>query len=297
MDIGSNTVKVTVYECDAGRRLRPLYGDAHTVRIGYRVSETGRISEERLERLLDVLRRYETRAVELGASQFLAVATQALRVAANSQEAVASIERETRWRVNVIDADEETRLTLEGARPWIEPGVVNVVADIGGASTELIAVRADGNLESSGSVPTGSGMLFDEEIGTSPPPDGSMARARERASTALGKSGLVPYSARMLLLPGGTGHYLNLLTGSLSSGAELAPDRLELLADWLGSRHAIETMERIPVQFDRAQVLPASFAIVEALVLRCSPQRILAIPSGIRDGVARTLCEGGQSTG
>ncbi|MDQ4044268.1 MAG: hypothetical protein M3173_02315, partial [Chloroflexota bacterium] len=254
-------------------------------------------SDERLARLIDALRRYEDRAVELGAGRFLAVATQAFRIANNSDEAVASIERETRWRVSVIDANEETRLTLEGAKPWIEPGVVNVVADIGGASSEIIAVRTNGSLQASGSVPIGSGMLFDEEIGASPPPDGSLARARARASTVLAEGGLVPCSAATLLLPGGTGHYLNLLTSSLSPGAKLAPDKLGMLANWLGSRHALETMERIPVQLDRAQVLPASLVIVEALVLRCNPQRILAIPSGIRDGVARTLCGGGQSAG
>jgi exopolyphosphatase / guanosine-5'-triphosphate,3'-diphosphate pyrophosphatase len=290
VDIGSNTVKVTVYACHNGR-LASLYSDADTVRIGHRVGETGRISDERLERLLEALRRYEARAIELDASRFLAVATQAFRIAGNVRETVERIERETRWRVEIIDAEEETRLTFEGARPWMEPGVASVVADIGGASTEIISVRPDGGPERSGSVPIGSGLLYDEEIGDSPPPRGSLDRARERAASIIAASGVVPASAHTLLLPGGTGHYLNLLAGSLAPGATLAPEHLALLRAWLGSRHAIETMERIPVQIDRAQVLPASFAIVEALDLRCHPKRILAIPSGIRDGVARTVCQ------
>ncbi len=290
VDIGSNTVKMSVYACDGGTDLRTLESAADTVRIGHRVGETGEISAERLERLISTLRHFQTRAIAHDADTFLAVATQAFRIARNSAAAVARIEAETRWRVRVIDGEEETELTLTGARPWIEPSVVNVVADIGGASTEVITVTADGNVAQAGSIPIGSGLLYDDAIGASPPPAGSLHRARDRADGVLTESRLLPVTCDTLLLPGGTGTYLALLVGALSPGADLAPHTLGALHEWLGTRHALETMERIPVQLDRAQVLPAGLAIVEALVLRIRPQRIVALPSGIRDAIARGVC-------
>jgi exopolyphosphatase / guanosine-5'-triphosphate,3'-diphosphate pyrophosphatase len=291
VDIGSNTVKMSVYACDGGTELRTLESAADTVRIGHRVGETGEISEERLERLIGALREFQSRASTHDVEVFLAVATQAFRVARNSAAAVARIESETRWRVRVIDGEEETALTLAGARPWIEPGVVTVVADIGGASTEVITVTADGNDAQAGSIPIGSGSLFDEAIGSSPPPAGSLLKARDRAGGVFTESLLLPVACDNLLLPGGTGTYLALLAGALSPGTDLAPHTLDALHEWLGTRHAVETMERIPVQLDRAQVLPAGLAIVEALVLRIRPQRIVAMPSGIRDGIARSVCQ------
>jgi exopolyphosphatase / guanosine-5'-triphosphate,3'-diphosphate pyrophosphatase len=290
VDIGSNTAKLSVYACTHHDGPTLLLTDADTVRIGYRVTETGVIAPDRLDRLIDCLTRYERAARELNATSFMGVATQAFRIASNSAGAVARIERETSWTVRVIGADEETELTIEGARPWLVAGQENLVADIGGASTEVIAVAPDGAIVSSGSVRVGSGLLYDEEIQSSPPPTGSLDRARERALAAFDGAGVLPPESANLLLPGGTGQYLERLLSTLTPSATLKPDGLEAVHDWLASRHALETMERIPVQLDRAHVLPASLAIVEALVLRLCPTNILAVPSGIRDGIAHRVC-------
>jgi exopolyphosphatase / guanosine-5'-triphosphate,3'-diphosphate pyrophosphatase len=293
VDIGSNTVKLSVYVCSADGELVALHHDADTVRIGYRVAETGRIDDQRRDRLIATLQRYEQVARTHGATTFFAVATQAFRIASNTIDVVEAIARGTSWTVRVIDAVEETALTIAGAVPWLIAGESNVVADIGGASTEVIAIDTDGSPTGSASVPIGSGLLFDELILHSPPPESSLERVRDRAAEALDASGVLPEIAQNLLLPGGTGQYLGMLLNSLEPGNKLAPDRLATLHEWLARRHAIETLERIPIQLDRAQVLPASLAIVEALVLRIRPHRIMAVPSGIRDGVARTICQAG----
>ncbi|HYH11028.1 MAG TPA: hypothetical protein VD789_01645, partial [Thermomicrobiales bacterium] len=222
VDIGSNTVKLSVYDCrDDGPQ--GIVHDADTIRVGYRVSETGAVSPERVERLVECLLRFEDMARSHGAVTFHAVATQAFRIARNTRSIVERIERETSWRVRVIDAAEETRLTIEGAQPWLAAGRVNVVADIGGASTEVIAVDPEGMVRSGGSIPVGSGLLFDEEITASPPPAGSVDRARERVTDLLDSSGLVPGRASVLLLPGGTGRYLRLLLESIDPTIPFGP--------------------------------------------------------------------------
>lgn len=290
VDIGSNTVKLTVYACAPGGTLAALEHSADTVRVGYRLTETGVIADDRLERLIEGLRRYEALARGHGADTFLAVATQAFRLASNTAAVIEEVEAATAWRIRVLSGEEETRLTIEGARPWLVPGEWNVVADIGGASTEIIAVSPDREISSAGSHPIGSGLLFDEEIGSSPPPEGSLERCISRVSVLLAQQDPLPPNARNLLLPGGTGYYLEQLIESIAPAQSFDPLALGPLHDWLGTQHAILTMERIPVQYDRALVLPASLAIVEALVLRLGPQKLEAVPSGIRDGIARQHC-------
>ena len=289
VDIGSNTVKVSAFGCTDGD-LDELAADADTVRVGWRVAETGRIAPDRQQQLLETLKRFERLARSHGAEEYHAVATQAFRTAHNAQDVIDAVHAHTSGRVKVITPEEETTLTRAGAERWIDSGVVTVVADIGGASTEIVTVDENRNTTASGSVPIGSGLLFDEEINSTPPPAGSIERARTRAGTTFDATSLVPDMAHTLLLPGGTGHFLNLLVASISNGATLEPDTLGPLHSWLSEHDAQETMSRIPVQLDRAKVLPASLAVVEALVLRCTPQRILAVPSGIRRAVAQEAC-------
>jgi exopolyphosphatase/guanosine-5'-triphosphate,3'-diphosphate pyrophosphatase len=290
VDIGSNTVKVSVYRCLGPHQPVSLRHDADTVRIGYRVAETGVLAEERADRLLATLARFEANARALGATAFTGVATQAFRIAGNAGEVIERIHRETAWRIRVIDAGEETRLTVAGSRPWLVEREANLVADIGGASTELASFSPDGSAIAAASIPIGSGQLFDKYLGASPPPAGLLERAKQAALHAIDASGVVETGVPNLLLPGGTGQFLKMLLESLAPGEPFDPQALCNLHDWLAHRHAIETMERIPIQLDRAQVLPASLAVVEALVLRSNCQAIVAIPSGIRDGIAIGMC-------
>lgn len=290
VDIGSNTAKVSIYVCFPGHGPVAMEHDADTVRIGFRVAETGRIARDRLERLIGTLSRFEAAARRLGATAFSGVATQAFRIAENADDALAAIASRTSWRIRVIDAAEEIRLTATGARPWLPSGDPSVIADIGGASTELIAIDAAGAVAASGSVPIGSGVLYDRAITSSPPPAGSVDRARDLALDAIDAAGILPEATSSLLLPGGTGQYLTMLHQRLAPNEEFAPSSVDALHQWLATRAAEETMDAIPVQLDRAQVLPASLAVVEALVLRSHPQRLIAIPSGIRDAIAAGLC-------
>ncbi len=290
VDIGSNTVKTSVYICFPGHGPVAMEHDADTVRIGYRVAETGRIADDRLERLIATLNRFEASARRHGATAFTGIATQAFRIAENAAEALEAIEARTAWRIRIIDAGEEIRLTAAGARQWLAAGESTVVADIGGASTELIAIDAEGAVTASDSIPIGSGLLFDRAISTSPPPPGTVERARDLALEAIDASGIVCAPTGSLLLPGGTGQFLSMFLERLSPGRGFEPGALTVLHEWLATRPATDTMTVIPVQLDRAQVLPASLAVVEALVLRCDPQRLVAIPSGIRDAIAEGIC-------
>lgn len=296
VDIGSNTAKVSVYLCLPGHGPVALEHDADTVRIGYRVAETGHIDADRLERLIETLERFEQAGRRIGATTFTGVATQAFRIAENSAEALEAIETRTSWRIQIIDANEEVRLTAAGARQWLSAGEPSVIADIGGASTELISIDAAGSITASGSVPIGSGLLFDRAIAASPPPAGSVEQARDLALESVDASGILPDSTDCLLLPGGTGQFLSMLHQHLRPGETFGPDAIRPLHDWLATRAAADTMKAIPVQLDRAQVLPASLAVVEALVLRSGPQRLVAIPSGIRDAIAAGLCPPADSS-
>jgi len=87
------------------------------------------------------------------------IATQACRTAANGAEFIARVRNEVGLDLEVIDRETEARLAVAGASPLIAPDARNVlVFDIGGGSTELMWISAEGaghKLEQWTSLPEG----------------------------------------------------------------------------------------------------------------------------------------------
>lgn len=95
-----------------------------------------------MERVARAVAGYAGRASELAAGRPLAVATSAVRDAANGTEFLERLESATGVRTRLLVGEDEARMTLRGvgsARTGSEP---LVVCDIGGGSTEVIAGHA-----------------------------------------------------------------------------------------------------------------------------------------------------------
>lgn len=291
VDIGSNTVKLYVFDCDSHGEPVIISHHADTVRVGHGTSITGRIADDRTKRLVASLQHMERTAWEYGAIHLFAVATEAFRRASNAADVQQIIHDTTTWRVDIISGDDETQLTFGAAKPFITTGSETVIADIGGASTELVVVSSSGVLDAAGSVALGSGTLFDEIINASPPPMGALASARQCSIERLRQSGLLPHAADCLLLPGGTGHFLQELLTIIDSSAVLDRHGLQVLNGWLSTTPASESAKALGIQVQRARVLPAGLAVVEALVAELQPNSTQAIPSGIALGMARRICQ------
>lgn len=290
VDIGSNTVKLTVFVCDDDGQPRLIHHESDTVRIGHGVSASGLISASRVTRLLDCLRRMETDARLHGSNDFLAVGTQAFRQATNGTQVRDKILAQTSWSLEIINGNEEARLTLEGAREFLDAGRLTVIADVGGASTEIVVISPSGAMTSGGSVPVGSGSVFDDRIKVCPPPAGTLSAATKEAMIRFRGSGLLPSPVDVLLLPGGTGNLLRKLLTTIVPAAALDRSGLALLHAWLATDDGNTTAARLAIQVERAQVLPASLAIVESLVELLAPEEIKAIPSGVGHGIAQMVC-------
>jgi exopolyphosphatase/guanosine-5'-triphosphate,3'-diphosphate pyrophosphatase len=290
VDIGSNTVKLYVFVCDNHGEPESIFHHADTVRVGHGIAASGRISDTRAARLVATLQYMEREARSKGATRLFAIATEAFRQVANAEDVQQAVHDQTGWSVDIISGDDETRLTFEAAQSFITEATSTVIADIGGASTEFVVVSAHGVVTAAGSVALGSGSIFDEHVGASPPPPGTLRTATRRSVAILRQSCLLPTSTDHLLLPGGTGHFIQELLAIVDSSAVLDRRSLSILSGFLASQEAAETAELLGIQVQRARVLPAGLAIVEALTAELQPTVARAIPSGIGLGMARRIC-------
>jgi exopolyphosphatase/guanosine-5'-triphosphate,3'-diphosphate pyrophosphatase len=284
-DLGTNTIKVSIAEVGASGALRELVDGAETIRLGAGIERTGGIEPERIELCLGVLKAYEARGTALGATTFIGVATEALRIARNGSELLDRIGRETSWDIHIISGDEEARLTFLGLRDHLPATGRALIVDIGGGSTELVLTEG-GEMIASESVPIGSGRLADRFFHADPPSPDALAAAAEDARAALAASDLLR-DIEHVLLSGGNGVFLARLAEQLFPDDPINVALVErLLADF-ATVPAQVTADRLGIAHERARVLPAGAALALAALRLAQPRTIAGIPSGIRIGLIR----------
>jgi exopolyphosphatase/guanosine-5'-triphosphate,3'-diphosphate pyrophosphatase len=255
----------------------------------------------------DKLRR---RNVDLARS----VATEACRRAANGAEFIERVRRETGIVLDIISAGEEARLAVLGCHILLEPGPgPALIFDIGGGSTELVllepGVSAPRILDWV-SVPWGVVSL--SESSGREGEDEDSRRARYGEMRGLVETSFAAFAERLAPLrraaEAGTGHPLRLL-GTSGTVTTLASVHLDLpqydrnAVDGLivpaAAMRAINTRlsgmsiaqrRELPcIGRDRADLVVAGCAILEAILDLWPADRLGVADRGIREGILRSL--------
>ncbi len=148
IDLGTNTVRILVADPDPAAALRPLWADQTVTRLGEGLTERGTLAPAAADRTLAAVRRFRERALALGATEVLLVATAAVRQARDGREFLARLRAEPGINPRVVSGEEEAGLTLLGAS-WGLGGVAGTFAllDIGGGSTEVLVAEGGRVLE------------------------------------------------------------------------------------------------------------------------------------------------------
>jgi exopolyphosphatase/guanosine-5'-triphosphate,3'-diphosphate pyrophosphatase len=115
-----------------------------TVRLGDRDKQSGRLTNEAMDRAMTALKRCQDIAKSLNAEDVVAVATSAVREAPNGHAFLQQIEDELGLIINLISGPEEARRIYLGVLSGIEfNNQPHVIIDIGGGSTEIILGDGD----------------------------------------------------------------------------------------------------------------------------------------------------------
>ncbi|MBI1779083.1 MAG: Ppx/GppA family phosphatase [Proteobacteria bacterium] len=136
LDIGSNSIRLVVYDREC-RTPVPIFNEKVLCGLGRGLAETGRLSAAAMASARENLVRFVAIARAMGVRRMDALATAAVRDAANGREFVSDIERRSQIKVRVISGEEEARLSALGVLSAI-PDADGVMGDLGGASLELV---------------------------------------------------------------------------------------------------------------------------------------------------------------
>jgi exopolyphosphatase/guanosine-5'-triphosphate,3'-diphosphate pyrophosphatase len=284
IDIGSNTTRILVAEpCD--NQLRKVMEQRAYTRIGQAKDRRGKINQDKIEEVAEVVETQVRLAREVGAEAFRAVATAAIREAPNAKKVVRQISERAGIPVSVVSEKEEGHLAFLGATKGLGHPVEGRVAvvDVGGGSTEItLGTIADG-VEDVRSWPLGSGSLADDLIDSDPPSPAEIRKIRERVEDMFGDTEVNRPDHAVAV--GGTATSLRRMVGTV-----LEYETLERGIRILSSDTAVAVGRQFELDPVRVRLLPTGILILE------KASEILGLPlqigrGGIREGVIRELVE------
>lgn len=137
IDIGSNTVLLLIASIE-NKTLIPILNKYETPRLGKGLNIGGKIENERVTHLLEILYEYKVLTEKYNCRKIIVTATNAFRIASNSTKIVSSIKNELSLEVDIILGDREAELSFYGASSSFPNFDKKIVIDIGGGSTEII---------------------------------------------------------------------------------------------------------------------------------------------------------------
>lgn len=164
IDLGTNSFRMLIADISSGG-LTERRKDLVTTRLGEGLGTTGRIGQAALERSISCLLEFQDIMHSEGVETCRAVATSAVREAANQADFLAAL-REACWlEIDVISGLEEAALSYQGVVKGLHLDHNPLVADLGGGSTEFVCLDERHALEMSLAV----GAVRATEAGWSAP--------------------------------------------------------------------------------------------------------------------------------
>lgn len=141
LDLGTNNCRLLIAIPQDRGGFRVIDGFSKIVRLGEGLSQTGRLSQEAMDRSVEALKICAEKLNNRKIKRQRLIATEACRQAANGAEFLARVKRESGLDLEIVTRETEARLATEGCGSLMDKkSDAAVLFDIGGGSSELILV-------------------------------------------------------------------------------------------------------------------------------------------------------------
>lgn len=294
IDIGTLTCRLLIADVPADGPLKELRSERRILRLGEGVDRTNRLDRAAMDRVLQCLITWRDVIDGYRVDACAAVATSAVRDAANRGEFLERVKREAGFDVEVITGDEEARRTMLGIRSGLPAGVDEMLAlDVGGGSTEFILDRP-GLAPVVRSIDIGVVRLCERVLRHDPPAADEIRQARDwiRRETEAAVSGMPPRAAHTFVGTAGTITSLAAMAQKLPAyeparihNYRLALDTVRELEQILLSHRKADRVGLPGLEQGREEVIVAGAIIVRAIMETLGEETCLVSDLGLREGV------------
>lgn len=306
LDLGTNNCRLLVANPNRHTGFRVIDAFSRIVRLGEGLSSNGCLSEEAENRAISALKICTDKMIRQGVERSRLIATEACRSASNGEKFIERVKQETGLELEIIDRKTEAQLAVAGCAALLCPDCERaLVFDIGGGSSEIMLLAhrgCDYEILSWTSVPIGVVTLA-EKFGGIQVGHTEFKKMIEHVMPYLQKfeednqinAELEHHKAHML----GTSGTVTTIAGIHLDLPRY--DRSKVDGCWLSAEDVSSVNKRLLdmpfderkecpcVGADRADLVLAGCAILEAVRLQWPCERVRVADRGLREGILTTL--------
>ncbi|KQV32262.1 exopolyphosphatase [Rhizobium sp. Root1203] len=305
LDLGTNNCRLLIAQPTRPGQFRVVDAFSRIVRLGEGLAASGRLSDDAMDRAVDALRVCASKLKNREIRRMRLIATEACRQASNGAQFLERVVAETGLELEIIDRETEARLAVSGCASLVGRETRSVVLfDIGGGSSEIAVIRIGdsrfnrlaNHITHWTSLPVGVVTLSERHGGRDVTPDvfegmvlevAGMLSGFDCPAIDAGPSGdfhLIGTSGTVTTL---AGVHLDLprydrrkVDGIWLSDDEVSAMQAKLLSWDFASRAANPCIGP-----DRADLVLAGCAILEAIRRRWPSPRMRVADRGLREGL------------
>jgi exopolyphosphatase / guanosine-5'-triphosphate,3'-diphosphate pyrophosphatase len=319
LDLGTNNCRLLIAK-PSRRGFLVIDAFSRIIRLGEGVLSSGALSPAAMNRTLEALKVCAEKMRRRGVTRSRLIATEACRIAANSGEFIEAVARQTGLRIEIVTQETEAKLAVSGCASLIDRNCDwALVFDIGGGSSELIwldlarlgrpwrrtlhdRIDVQACIGAWTSLPIGVVNLAERHGGRDVTPENYEAMVADVMAA------VAPFEAKHRFgerIAGKRAHFLG-TSGTVTtiSGIHLklpVYERSRVDGAWLSARDVrnvsaeligMSYAERVAqpcIGQERADLVLAGCAILEALLRIWPCQRLRVADRGLREGILATL--------
>ena len=325
LDLGTNNCRLLIAK-PSRRGFLVIDAFSRIIRLGEGVLSSGKLSETAMKRTIEALKVCAEKMRRRSVTRSRLIATEACRIAANGGEFIDRARTEAGLSIEIVTQETEAKLAVSGCASLIDRNCdFTLVFDIGGGSSELIwldlkrlgrpwrrtlhdRLDVQSAIAAWTSLPIGVVTLAERHGGRDVSPQGYEAMVNDVVTAIAGFEQKHRFGARIAKR---SAHFLG-TSGTVTtiSGIHLklpVYERSRVDGCWLaahdvrrvsGELIAMTYAERVAqpcIGHERADLVLAGCAILEALLRIWPCQRLRVADRGLREGILATLmAEDGQ---
>ena len=280
IDIGSNAVRLlfcNVYDDEGQVSLKK----AELIRVPLRLGEdsfiTGKISEEKTEKLIDAMKAFKTLMKVNDVIDYRACATSAMRDAQNGKEVIDLVKKETGVQIELIDGKTEASLLYSSQIQEREDKEASYLyIDIGGGSTE-ITLFSKGKTIASQSFNIGTIRMLHNQI--------------DKGYWTAFKEWVESTTKGYTLTGIGSGGNINKLfkMSGRKPNKMISTEKLKSLYSMLESYTYEERIKILGLNTDRADVIIPASKILLTVLKKANIGNMIVPQTGLADGIIHQL--------
>lgn len=282
IDIGSNAARLLITEVIENKKQQPVFNKLNLIRVplrlGFDVFETGIISTQKIDMLIQTLKAFWHLLNAYQVAHIKACATSAMRDAKNAVDIIIKVKKETGINIEIISGDAESEIIYEShIAENLNPYHYYLYIDVGGGSTELTLF---GNQQ----------LIFNQSFNI-----GTIRLLKNKVSEACWddmkqyiKKNIKTYNNIVAIGAGGNINKLFPLSKK-KEGKPLELDMLKAYYKNLSSLTLPERMKLYDLREDRADVIVPALQIYLTVMRWAKIDKIYVPKIGLADGLVQHL--------